>query len=781
MVRHMNHLIHVKKSLFRKIFLFFLILIIFFIAAFTVAYRYFVGVYESEIRATYESSLLTIAGSTDTMLREIYQNTYLLASDPDLMDLLYVKDKFPIQQYSTLSRVRDLLGRLLNSKEMLDNISIILKDANLVVSTSGSANLHNYLTSLNVYEEYPERFWLEFRPEGAKYHVLKPTRVVNHVAGSEKRTIPLLIQEIGNYSIGNLLIIDLKSDYFTEMLDDHKLTENSLLYIINKDGTVFGQSHAGPPPRELASPDFAAKLQPNRKQTFTHRINGRDMLVIASPSRNAYLNGYSYVACVPYSDLDRRLSFIKSFSYSAIATILSLAVVMSYLMSRRIYRPIQSLAMVLRSNRSMENREEEISRDELDFINSRINLILDNNEALAKDLSAVVPLIQEKYLLRLLNSDSLLPDTELENFWKKSDVVFPHQHFLVATAELGFTDGFYNQFDSRERSSILGGIRKIFVQVFPKHWQIYLLTDKNRLCLIVNLPADNGESVATECLRKFHDIFSFDRDLLSLSIGIGSIHPDYSGVHMSYKESLKALSTITPYSKVRIKSYRDEKEEKPYHLHIEEENRLYNFLMGGYRGEASALLKEIVERNEACELPEPMLKELYLRLFHIGLKVTRAKSLSIEDVMKEETVNPAVNTGSISPQELLDYITTFYARLSEASEVKTRTDIQDIIRYINEHYDEDLYLDRLADRYGTSGKYLSRLLKNALGIPFQQYLAHLRITKAKEMLRSTPKPIHEIAAATGFNNKNTFIRMFKKWEGIPPSEYRAYHKETPPD
>ena len=48
----------------------------------------------------------------------------------------------------------------------------------------------------------------------------------------------------------------------------------------------------------------------------------------------------------------------------------------------------------------------------------------------------------------------------------------------------------------------------------------------------------------------------------------------------------------------------------------------------------------------------------------------------------------------------------------------------------------------------------------------------IRIQKATEMLKNTSMSINEIMEKTGFNSRNTFVRVFKKFEGLTPSEYK---------
>ena len=103
--------------------------------------------------------------------------------------------------------------------------------------------------------------------------------------------------------------------------------------------------------------------------------------------------------------------------------------------------------------------------------------------------------------------------------------------------------------------------------------------------------------------------------------------------------------------------------------------------------------------------------------------------------------------------------------------------IAEIADYIKEHFDEDLCLDGLAQMFNVTPKYLSKVLKDHLGISFKSYLTSLRIDKAEELLTRDDIKINEICKMVGFMNHSAFIRAFKQKNGISPSEYRNLYQK----
>lgn len=94
-------------------------------------------------------------------------------------------------------------------------------------------------------------------------------------------------------------------------------------------------------------------------------------------------------------------------------------------------------------------------------------------------------------------------------------------------------------------------------------------------------------------------------------------------------------------------------------------------------------------------------------------------------------------------------------------------------KYLYEHFrDSDIDLNLVARSVGISPAYLSRLMKQELGMPFKDFLTSLRINEAIVLMRSTNCSINEIAAMVGYKSQHYFSTAFKNSMGISPSEHR---------
>ncbi|SUO65756.1 response regulator transcription factor [Streptococcus pyogenes] len=104
--------------------------------------------------------------------------------------------------------------------------------------------------------------------------------------------------------------------------------------------------------------------------------------------------------------------------------------------------------------------------------------------------------------------------------------------------------------------------------------------------------------------------------------------------------------------------------------------------------------------------------------------------------------------------------------------------VSETIDCIRKEYHQELTLKAIADRLHVNGVYLGQCFKNETERSFTQYLNHVRIQKAQQLLLYTNQSINEIAYETGYNTNHYFIKMFKKLNGLSPKEFRDRYKDN---
>lgn len=94
------------------------------------------------------------------------------------------------------------------------------------------------------------------------------------------------------------------------------------------------------------------------------------------------------------------------------------------------------------------------------------------------------------------------------------------------------------------------------------------------------------------------------------------------------------------------------------------------------------------------------------------------------------------------------------------------------IIYINKNYVKSITLNYLSEMSGVSLQHFCRVFKAKTGMRPMEYVARKRITEAKILLINTDKSVAEIGLSVGYEDRNYFGMVFKKYEGVSPSEYR---------
>ena len=108
-----------------------------------------------------------------------------------------------------------------------------------------------------------------------------------------------------------------------------------------------------------------------------------------------------------------------------------------------------------------------------------------------------------------------------------------------------------------------------------------------------------------------------------------------------------------------------------------------------------------------------------------------------------------------------------------ASQVKEKNTMKEIVKYIEQRYQDDLSLQEVAGKFFVSREYVSRKFKQEFGINFSDYIGKYRIDKAKQLMQNPHLKLSQISEMVGFHDVKYFSKVFKKQEGVSPKAYRS--------
>lgn len=270
--------------------------------------------------------------------------------------------------------------------------------------------------------------------------------------------------------------------------------------------------------------------------------------------------------------------------------------------------------------------------------------------------------------------------------------------------------------------------------------------------------------------------------IASLSKTVGTLwgRPIFGGLGRSFSNlryaQLSCFQAQTALGKCvsarPVCAYNEENESEPSEY---ADNPLINSILFGDVEEIGRVSSGLISALLAQQLDfEAVINRLNAYLAKIIQSLRRQTGFAIADIV----INPDKGQADI---ESLIYNTAsevckLTGHLSALMETKGAGNLQkvksEIEKYVAMHYSEDLFLPGIAREINYSSAYFSRLFKQCFQCNFITYLTDVRIRAAKDLMQNTDKTIREIGEKVGYKDSNYFTKVFRKVEGVSPSEYR---------
>lgn len=164
-----------------------------------------------------------------------------------------------------------------------------------------------------------------------------------------------------------------------------------------------------------------------------------------------------------------------------------------------------------------------------------------------------------------------------------------------------------------------------------------------------------------------------------------------------------------------------------------------------------------------------------------GNSVTDSKNLdgqiiqSIERILKLYLLKEEQSVSEVFEEyfHVIHLLEKEYTKSSSFEEERSmKQKVYELKFYIDNNFEKDIRLVDIANKLYVSDQYLSRSFSNEIGMTMNEYLIRKRLEKVRKDLLETEKSITDIAFSAGFSNINSFNRLFKKYQGLTPSEFR---------
>ncbi|MDI4643562.1 response regulator [Cohnella hashimotonis] len=265
---------------------------------------------------------------------------------------------------------------------------------------------------------------------------------------------------------------------------------------------------------------------------------------------------------------------------------------------------------------------------------------------------------------------------------------------------------------------------------------------------------------------------------LNFAAGIGTVHRRASGISESFEEArhalgykvIKGTDAVIPYPDIRM-------DEKRLPIGAERMAELEAGIENLDEAGCADVIRGIFSEMETA----PGMSPADLRLQCVNILLSSARTMSVEQLRQSDFLGrhllslEAVSkfkTIACFEEWTVQAIGALIAFKREHQMPKKKDLIAEIKAYVTENFDQPISLADLSSRFYISPIYLSQIFKQKTGETYVSFLAKVRIGKAKELLERTDLKVYEICQRVGYSDTQYFARLFEKWTGLKPTEYR---------
>ncbi|MFD0693515.1 helix-turn-helix domain-containing protein [Paenibacillus sp. GCM10027628] len=525
-------------------------------------------------------------------------------------------------------------------------------------------------------------------------------------------------------------------------------------FIVNQSGMSLSANGKDPMLTDFSESGYMKEILNNSSSSgyFVDDVDGMKSLVSYTAPDTL---GWRYVRTTPYDSITREITKMRYNTLYIILGILISGLLTAVIMSLRLYRPIDK---VIRKMKSLEAER----RDSLYTIRQEFlrNLIQGREtypqEVLQKKLSYHGSMIEvsNKSRMVLIKIDRF--QAFLETYGDDIKLIkyaimnicseICSESYVTESVDIGEDSilillNFHESMAEADSESLLSMLQTMQASIM------------NHLKLSVSITVGPEKASADQSIRSFHQVM--EASLHRLFKGHGCI---------LFAEQIMQMNS------------------REYEFPVQKEKQLVDCIMTGKSEEANRIYAEII--NETAEYPylvaQLAVSQLTLTINRVLNTIKKNNALDIE-------LERASTLLSLNQVETIEEINTQFAglidQIGKKLEEKKSTKHEVIIKKINEiivrdFSDSNLCLQSIADELDMSPIYVSRIYKqhsmNALGDVIQD----VRMNESKQLLLHSNYSVAEIAEKTGFTSKSYFYRMFKKYYGVTPNDFRKKSVEA---
>ncbi|WP_214626233.1 helix-turn-helix domain-containing protein [Paenibacillus agaridevorans] len=485
---------------------------------------------------------------------------------------------------------------------------------------------------------------------------------------------------------------------------------------------------------------------------------------------------------------------LSSAWYAAILLSVVAGIVWLIVAARKQYRPIQLIESSIRhyTDRSSKANLSGKRQDEFLFIRTAIDELVAHSVDYDKKIEES-EIIRKKWLFTKIIKDA---DPHFAVEWEQElnrlGLSNGSCGVVVVVLEIDRIADFTSAYSLKDQSllkfAVTAVVRETGQQLKNHTWCEWMSQDQLGVILITerNEESEDNQWIQTFCQQI--RLWIEQHLPFTVSCGIGSVIDSFQYLSTSYSEALEALQYKSRFGSNSIVSHEDVIDMPQGHV-LQNMDQIRSASQAFRAGDASweEQVHELFLTLKATAFRREDVIDC-INYFIIALdKVCKTLPPGLR-VIWEQNYLPEIrnNTkGFIQIEEAEQSILTTLRILAEQLQVQKQKKvnhqlIMQIKEYIETNYDNpDLSLNHISDTFQLHMKSVSRLFKEEFGENFVNYLSKVRMEHAKRLLmEEASEPVQDIARKVGYSHSITFIRVFKKWTGITPGDFRKMNRDS---
>lgn len=706
----------------------------------------------------------------DYAVDNIFRIKSELISNRDIYAVSLI-DKEEVKSYQyELSNIYETLRGYKRSVENVDGLFIYFENIDTIVSAEGVFASDEYYNQYFADSGKTKQQWTETLSMETNGYFERTFKTVSGNTGAVMQYYCNL-RMLGQVNPPTFSA-DISESYLDGIIGAISVSESVYTLVADKDNKILlGNSMSS----EI-EPEWIENVDLSRQADYFSSKIGKQKVMVNYVS-GKYMD-WKYIFISNASEFWQRVNIQRAITVIGIIFSLIIGALCIWAVVRKNYTSMKNILTVLKKVVS-ENDSKDLDVGEYKYIESALLNLLENKEKNDDIMERQRNVLRDSFVTRLLsgNIDDL---SSIDDTFNNIGLYFGKRDFLVLAIYVEDYSALFSdeKLDDATRVSMTHFIlSNVFCELLDGEYNSYMVIKDDMPVILVNLDFDGHKNDICDIVN-FVKEFLYKNFNLSIKAGVSDATNFYEGIAEAYNEAIETVEYKVLFDRDDILYYgeiqKNENHKYRYGYSIELEQRLMLVVRAGKEEEAFVVLNQIFDSVQGIT----DLNIFKCFMFDIGstmIKIVEENRLQWDDETTKLLLDAQKlienNSAARLKSRLESLIREMCAYFSKRNKSEKLSD--QIHEYLEEHYgDINLSVAAIGEEFGFVPRYVSKIFKDETGEGLLDHINNLRIQKSKKIMENKKLGLEEVASRVGFTNVNSFIRVFKKYEGITPGRYR---------